>query len=166
MKKILIALDYNPSAQKIAETGYALAKSMNARVILLHVVSDAAYYSSLNYSPIMGFDSFSNLDILQTDIVEELKKGAQEYLDKSKQHLGDETIQTVIKDGDFGKSILDAATEMNVDIIVMGTHSQRGLDKILMGSVAEKVLHHSSIPLFICLLYTSDAADDLTRVDL
>jgi len=118
-------------------------------VILLHVVSDAAYYSSLNYSPIMGFDSFSNLDILQTDIVEELKKGAQEYLDKSKQHLGDETIQTVIKDGDFGKSILDAATEMNVDIIVMGTHSQRGLDKILMGSVAEKVLHHSSIPLFI-----------------
>jgi len=31
MKKILIALDYNPSAQKIAETGYALAKSMNAR---------------------------------------------------------------------------------------------------------------------------------------
>lgn len=149
MKKILIALDYNPSAQKIAETGYALAKSMNARVILLHVVSDAAYYSSLNYSPIMGFDSFSNLDILQTDIVEELKKGAQEYLDKSKQHLGDETIQTVIKDGDFGKSILDAATEMNVDIIVMGTHSQHGLDKILMGSVAEKVLHHSSIPLFI-----------------
>jgi nucleotide-binding universal stress UspA family protein len=149
MKKILIALDYNPSAQKIAETGYALAKSMNARVILLHVVSDAAYYSSLNYSPIMGFDSFSNLDILQTDIVEELKKGAQEYLDKSKQHLGDETIQTVIKDGDFGKSILDTATEMNVDIIVMGTHSQRGLDKILMGSVAEKVLHHSSIPLFI-----------------
>ena len=149
MKKTLIALDYNPSAQKIAETGYALAKSMNARVILLHVVSDAAYYSSLNYSPIMGFDSFSNLDILQTDIVEELKKGAQEYLDKSKQHLGDETIQTVIKDGDFGKSILDAATEMNVDIIVMGTHSQRGLDKILMGSVAEKVLHHSSIPLFI-----------------
>jgi nucleotide-binding universal stress UspA family protein len=149
MKKILIALDYNPSAQKIAETGYALAKSMNALVILLHVVSDAAYYSSLNYSPIMGFDSFSNLDILQTDIVEELKKGAQEYLDKSKQHLGDETIQTVIKDGDFGKSILDAATEMNVDIIVMGTHSQRGLDKILMGSVAGKVLHHSSIPLFI-----------------
>lgn len=149
MKKILIALDYDPSAQKIAEDGYALAKSMNAQVVLLHAVSDVAYYSSLNYSPIMGFDSFSNLDIIQTDIVEVLKKAAQEYLDKSKQHLGDETIKTVIKDGDFGDSILDAATEMNVDIIVMGTHRRRGLDKILMGSVAEKVLHHSSIPLFI-----------------
>jgi nucleotide-binding universal stress UspA family protein len=149
MKKILIALDYDPVAQIIAETGYALAKSMNAQVILLHVVSDAAYYSSLNYSPIMGFDSFSNLDIIQTDAVEELKKAAQEYLNKSKQHLGDKTIDTVVKDGDFGESILDAAKEMNVDIIVMGSHSRRGLDKILMGSVAEKVLRHSSIPLFI-----------------
>ena len=149
MKKILIALDYDPSAQKIDETGYAFAKSMNAQLILLHITSDPAYYSSLNYSPIMGFDSFSNLDIIQTDTTEVLKKAAQEYLDKSKQHLGDKSIQTVVKDGDFGQSILDTATEMNVDVIVMGTHSRRGLDKILMGSVAEKVLHKSSIPLFI-----------------
>lgn len=149
MKKVLIALDFDPSAQKIAETGYELAKSMNAQVILLHVVADATYYSSLNYSPIMGFDSFSNLDIVQTDAVTGLKEAAQNYLDKSKHYLGDETIQTIIKDGDFGEGILEAATEMNADIIVMGTHSRSGLDKILMGSVAEKVLHKSSIPLFI-----------------
>lgn len=149
MKKILIALDYNPSAQKIAETGYAFAKSMNAQVILLHITSDAAYYSLPNYSPIMGFNSFNNLDIIQTDIIEVLKKAAQEYLDKSKQHLGDESIQTIVKDGDFGQSILDTATEINADVIVMGTQSRHGLDKILMGSVAEKVLHKSSIPLFI-----------------
>ena len=60
MKKVLIALDFDPVAQKIAESGYALAKSMNAKVVLLHVVSDAAYYSSLNYSPMMGFDSFES----------------------------------------------------------------------------------------------------------
>jgi nucleotide-binding universal stress UspA family protein len=149
MKKILIALDYDPSAQKIAEEGYALAKSMNARAILLHVVSDAAYYSSLNYPAIMGFDSFNNLDMVQPGIIVELMKTAQEYLDKSKKHLDDEAIDTVVKDGDFGNSILDTAKEMNVDVIVMGTHSRRGLDKILMGSVAEKVLHHSHIPLFI-----------------
>ncbi|MEO9021360.1 MAG: universal stress protein [Ginsengibacter sp.] len=149
MKKVLIALDFDPSAQKIAETGYELAKSMNAQVILLHVVADATYYSSLNYSPIMGFDSFSNLDIVQTDAVTGLKEAAQNYLDKSKHYLGDDTIQTVVKDGDFGDGILEASTEINADIIVMGTHSRSGLDKILMGSVAEKVLHRSLIPLFI-----------------
>ena len=63
--------------------------------------------------------------------------------------MGDETIQTVIKDSDFGQSILDTATEMNVDVIVLGTQVRYGLDKILMGSVAQKVLHKSSIPLFI-----------------
>ena len=67
MKKILIALDYDPTAQKVAETGHKLAKAMNARTILLHVISDATYYSSLNYSPIMGFGGFSNADTIQTD---------------------------------------------------------------------------------------------------
>lgn len=59
MAKVLIALDYNPSAQKVAEAGFNLAKAMNAQTILLHVTSDATYYSSLNYSPIMGFGAFS-----------------------------------------------------------------------------------------------------------
>jgi nucleotide-binding universal stress UspA family protein len=149
MKKILIALDYNPTAQKVAETGHKLAKAMKARTILLHVISDATYYSSLNYSPIMGFGGVSSVDTVQTDTAEDLKKVAQNYLDNSKQHLGDEKIQTVVKNGVFGETILNTATELNVDIIVMGTHSRRGLEKILMGSVAENVFHHSLIPVFI-----------------
>jgi nucleotide-binding universal stress UspA family protein len=149
MKKILIALDYNPSAQKVAETGYALAKATNAKTILLHVISDVTYYSSINYSPIMGFGGFSSGDTVQTDTIEEIEKAAQTYLDKSKQHLGDEGIQTVVRNGDYGETILKTAEELHVDIIVMGSHSRRGLEKILVGSVAEKVLQHSLIPVFI-----------------
>jgi hypothetical protein len=40
MKKVLIAIDYNPGVQKVAEAGHALAKSLSAGTILLHVVSD------------------------------------------------------------------------------------------------------------------------------
>ena len=149
MKKILIAIDYNPTAQNIAETGYSLAKSMNAEVALLHVVADYTYYSSLDYSPIMGFDSFSNLGMLQTNTVTELQNAAQDYLAKTKQHLGDPMIQSIVKDGDSGDAIIETANDINADVIVMGTHSRRGLDKILMGSVAEKVLRRSTIPLFI-----------------
>ncbi len=149
MKKILIAIDYNPTAQNIAQTGYSLAKSMNAEVTVLHVVADYTYYSSLDYSPILGFDSFSNLGMIQTNTVTELQNAAADYLQKIKSFLGDDAIQTMIKDGDSGDSILDAAKETNADIIVMGSHSRHGLDKILMGSVAEKVLRNSHIPLFI-----------------
>lgn len=149
MKNILVALDYSRTAQRVAETGYNLAKAMNARTILLHVVSDYTYYSSLKYSPIFGFDAFSNLNIIQTDADEQLKIASYKYLDKLKHHLGDEAIQTVVKNGECGETILSAATESNADIVVMGTHSRRGFEKLLLGSIAETVLRNSMIPLFI-----------------
>lgn len=149
MKKILIAIDYDPTAQNIAETGFELAKSMNAEVTLLHVVADYTYYSSLDYSPIMGFDSFSNLGVVQTSTVVDLQNAAQEYLDKTKKFLGDDSIKTIIKEGDSGEAIIETAKELNADIIVMGSHGRRGLEKMLMGSVAENVLRRSHVPLFI-----------------
>lgn len=147
MKKILIALDYAPTAQRVAETGYLLAKSMNAEVTLLHVVTERLYYSATVTSPMMGFDNYMLTDLLQSD--EATKKAAQQFLEKSKKHLRDEAIQTLIVEGNVADSILEVAKDKHIDIIVMGSHSQRWLEKILMGSVTEKVLHHNAYPLFI-----------------
>jgi nucleotide-binding universal stress UspA family protein len=149
MKKVLIALDYDPTAQKIAEAGFALAKSITAEVILLHVIADPVYYSSTAYSPIMGFTGFTDIDPLQQDHIESMKKAARHFLDESKKHLGDEKISTVVTDGDFAESILATAKETGADIIVMGSHSRRWLEAVLMGSITEKVLHETTIPLFI-----------------
>jgi nucleotide-binding universal stress UspA family protein len=149
MKKVLIALDYNPTAQKVAETGYLLSKTMGAEVILLHVITDPVFYTSMDYSPIMGLNNYMDMNPLRLDSIEGLKMASQYFLDKSKQHLDDETIQTVVKEGDFAETILNTAKEMNADIIVMGSHSQKWLENIIMGSVTEKVLNHTSIPLFI-----------------
>jgi nucleotide-binding universal stress UspA family protein len=142
-------LDYDPTAQKVAEAGASLAKSMNAEVIMLHVISDPVYYSSGEYSPIMGFTGFMEMGPVQSINNDMLKNASLQYLNKSKQHLGDETIQTLVKEGDFAESILDTAKEINADIIVMGSHSRKWLENIIMGSVTEKVLNHTSIPLFI-----------------
>ena len=149
MKKVLIALDYDPTAQKIAETGFSLAKSMEAEVVLLHVISDPVYYSSTEYSPIMGFSDYMGVSQLQLDSIEGLKNASQHFLDKTKHHLGDESIQTLVREGDFAESILKAAKECHADIIVIGSHSQKWLEKIVMGSVTEKVLNLTTIPLFI-----------------
>ena len=149
MKKILIALDYNPSAQKIAEAGYDLAKSMNAEVVLLHVMAEAIYYPAYEYSPIMGFNNFIGPEVLPQTTADELKKNAAEFLEKSKELLQDTSIQTIIKEGEVPKTIIETATETGAAIIVLGSHSRHGLDKILTGSIAEKVLHHSALPLFI-----------------
>jgi len=148
-KKVLIALDYDPTAQKVAETGFSMAKAMDAEVILLHVISDPVYYASTEYSPIMGYSGYMDMEPLVLNNIEGLKKASLHFLDKTKQHLGDKTIRMLVDEGDFADSILASAKSEHVDLIVMGSHSHRWLDEILMGNVTERVLHHTSIPLFI-----------------
>ncbi len=126
-----------------------MAKSMNAEVALLHVITDPVFYSSAAYSPIMGFNGYMDMSPVLLDSVEGLKNASLQYLDKSKEHLGDSSIQTFVKEGDFAESILETAKELNADIIVVGSHSRKWLENIVMGSVTEKVLHHTTIPLLI-----------------
>jgi nucleotide-binding universal stress UspA family protein len=149
MKKVLIALDYNPTAQEVAEVGFSFAQEMKAEVILLHVISDLSYYSSVEYSPIMGFTGYMDLGPLIPDSTDGLKLASQHFLDKSKHHLGNKNIQTMIREGDFAEAILQAAKDSKADVIVMGSHSRKWLENILLGSVTEKVLHNTKIPLFI-----------------
>jgi len=149
MKKVLIALDYDPTAKKVAEVGFDFAKTMGAEVVLLHVISDPVYYSSTDYSPIMGFTGYLNPDPLQLNTLEMLKSASLNYLDKTRIHLGDKTIQTVVEEGDFAESILKTAKKLHVDMIILGSHSQKWLENIVMGSVTEEVLRQSTIPLFI-----------------
>ena len=106
MKKVLIALDYNPTAQKVAEVGFSMAKSMNAEVTLLHVITDPVFYSTSGYSPIMGYNGFEDLGPIQLESIDGLKNASLQYLDKSREHLGDKSIQTIVKEGDFADAIL------------------------------------------------------------
>jgi nucleotide-binding universal stress UspA family protein len=149
MKKILIALDYDPTAQKVAETGFSLAKSLNAEVILLHVIKDSATYDTPGHSPIMGYTGYIDVGPTVLQSAEGLKNASLDYLEKTKQFLGDKTIQTLVKEGNFAKTILKSAEEVKADIIVLGSHSQKWLENILVGSVTENVINASTIPLLI-----------------
>lgn len=150
MKKVMIALDYDPTSQKVAETGFMMARSMHAEVILLHVISEPTYYATAEYSPIMGLnDPIGSLGLVNLQSFEEVQKVSHQFLEKMRKHLGDDSIQTLVADGDFADSILQTAKEIHADVIVMGSHSRKWLEAILMGSVAEKVLHQTTVPLFI-----------------
>lgn len=149
VKKILIALDYARSAQEVAEMGYSIAKSMNAEVILLHVMADVAYYSTPGYMPIIGFSNFNHSDFLEMIDVEGLRNAGLHFMDRMKDHLGDATIQSLLEEGDVAETVIRTATELNADIIVIGSRSRNWLEKVFIGSTAVKVLDHSTIPLLI-----------------
>lgn len=145
MKSVLIALDYDPTSQKIAESGYTMAKSMDAEVTLLHVMVSPAIYAT----------AFSNMGAWQSEAVDTMEAiktiqtTSNNFLKKAKQHLADDSIQILQKEGDFAQVILEVANEMKADCIVMGSHSQKWLENIVMGSVTQEVLRKTNIPLFI-----------------
>jgi nucleotide-binding universal stress UspA family protein len=149
MKKILIALDYDTTAQKVAEIGFSLGQNQQAEITLLHVTVNPSYYASSVYNPVMGFGGFTNLDLLAPDMIDALKKTSLHFLEKTKLHLGDDKINILVKEGSTAELILETAKELNADIIVIGSHSKSWLENTLMGSVTEHVLHHAAIPLFI-----------------
>jgi nucleotide-binding universal stress UspA family protein len=149
MKKVLIALDYNPTAQKVAETGYTLAKALKAEVTLLHVITDPVFYTTTDFSPIMGYNGFVDVTPTVLDSIDGLKEASLQYLDKTRQHLGDEKIDTTVVEGDIAEAILDTAEKLHADVIVLGSHSQKWLENILMGSATKEVLNQSKVPLFI-----------------
>jgi nucleotide-binding universal stress UspA family protein len=149
MKKILIALDYDPTAQKVAEKGFSLAKSLKAEVTLLHIMKDPGFYTTPGFDPILGYSGYVDVSPTVLQSKDGLKNASQKYLDKIRKHLGDDTIQTLVKEGDYAKTIVESAEDLHSDIIVIGSHSQKWLENVLMGSVTESVMNQSSIPLFI-----------------
>jgi len=142
IKKVLIAMDYDETSQRVAEQGFSMAQAMNAEVILLHVVFEQPIYYS-------GYTFMPELPELRVDITGSLEESTQKFLAKTKKHLGDDTIQTVVVFGEIAASILSTAKELHADIIVIGTHSRKWLENILMGSQAADVLKKTTLPLYI-----------------
>lgn len=149
MKKILIALDYDPSAQMVADYGFAIAKAMGAEAILLHIVKDPALYSSNEQATILGFAGNLYTVPVRFDNVTELKKIAMHFLEKAKRPHNDASIICLVKEGPTAETILVTAKEEHADIIVLGAHTQTWLENKILGSVMDNVLHHSAIPLFV-----------------
>ncbi len=150
MKKVLIALDYNLNSQQVAEGGYEFAKSMRAKVILLHVLATSGYNSLLEYSPLVGFSGFRDIDYLQVVDVGELQKATKFFLEDSKNQIGDSRIQTMLAEGeDYAESIVKASTELKVDFIVMGKQGPNHIDKYDKGNVTVQVLENSELPVMV-----------------
>ena len=78
-----------------------------------------------------------------------MRKSSYIVLEKSKHHLGDANIKTLVVEGDAAESIIATAKEMKADLVIMGSHSKQWLEKILMGSVAEEVLHENAFPVLV-----------------
>lgn len=161
-KKVLIALDYDQSALKVAQAGHALAKSMGAETVLIHVIADMLYYFLTEYSPVSGIESFYSGNETQNESTDVLKNASFRFLEKTKLQLGDESIQTLVCEGDFADSILKMAHDLDADLIVIGSNSNNWSGDVTIGSVIEKMLYQTNVPLFIIPTKIFDQTDSIS----
>lgn len=145
MKKILIPIDYHPSSEKVAEIGFELAQNMNAKVCLIHVIQDLQLYhmSHPGFSAYGGYQMIRNIHSLA-----EAQAVAEKILEKKTKGMNIDSCIHVAK-GLPALSILTHAKDWEADLIVIGTHSQNIIEKILMGSVAKEVLSKAHIPVYM-----------------
>ena len=150
IQHMLIPLDGTPLAEQILEPALTLGKAMNADYTLLRVVTPV-YPVTLPAEPaIFGSVATDIMDRVEK-MHTELRKEATEYLDKIAQRLRSENLKVhtrVVVEEQPGVAILDSA-KAPVDMIAIETHGRGGLSRLLLGSVADKVIRGSKLPILV-----------------
>lgn len=140
MNHLLVALDYAGCAVEVAEVASELASKLGATVTLLYVVSlpEGVGATVHLHGALEGSTASEALD---TDARHALAYLSQAFVERGVHP------RIVLRHGDVAKRILEAAAEQSADLIVTGTHGRSGISRMVLGSVAEKVIRHSAVPV-------------------
>ena len=143
VKKILLAIDKSGYKDKATAYAIMLARSLGAEITVIHVIGKSSMGATAD---VLGYYRGGKLKAYQ----EALKKDAERLLDRVVQtgeNEGVEIRQQVLVDSSVKKAILDYAKNHKIDLIVIGTKGMTGIEKFLMGSVANDVIAHAHCPV-------------------
>jgi nucleotide-binding universal stress UspA family protein len=134
-KHILVPTDFEPASSQAMEIAASLARVFEGKVTLLHV---------------WEIPDYPNLDfMLDSGPIARAEEAAVRRLAEALEILKTlaPSAAAKLKTGPAGRGILDVIEELAPDLVVMGTHARRGLEHALLGSVAEKVVRLSDVPV-------------------
>jgi len=137
IKNILCAVDFSEMSPKVASYAHTLAKSLEASVHVVFVASGFERHGGFDV-PVSSFQEI--IDKVMADAEKKMNSFIQE-------HLGTVNARGKILKGYADEEILKYAGQENIDLIIMGTHGRKGADRLFMGSIAEKVVKSSKIPV-------------------
>ena len=138
-KKILVPLDGSALAEAVLPHAQALAKAEDAEIVLLSV-------------PVVpSLEFLARTPGLATQVIEDAEIETEVYLVKEENKLAEEGIKVkhIMREGPIPEMILKIADEVHADVIAMSTHGRTGVQRWLMGSVADRVVHYSHIPVML-----------------
>ena len=137
MKRIVCPTDFSESAVAAERQAADLARALGAEVVLLHVASEAMVWREGLTTPALR------------SVFEAQRAWAADTLAARARALAAEgaSARSIVRVGVAWEEILRVATEERADLIVMGTQGRTGLERFMMGSVAERVLRRATCPV-------------------
>jgi nucleotide-binding universal stress UspA family protein len=140
-KRILVPVDGSSAALRALDKAISLAQAFGGKLLLVNVI-DAYPFVGIGADYAFG----------QNEYMAAATASANQLLARAEAAVADagQTCERRVIEGHvIYEGILDAAREFDVDLIVMGSHGRLGLEKLLLGSTAQRVLSHTSLPVLI-----------------
>ena len=136
LKKILCPVDHSECSYLALKYAISLALKDEAKLYLMHVI-DSRLYDTEIYK--FGPHKLNEIDVskIRADLMKSLPEGTTDVLE----------VETIVVNGVPFNEIINAATEINVDLIVIGTHGRTGISHVMLGSVAEKIVRKAPCPV-------------------
>jgi len=140
-KNILVPVDGSPTSQQAVSRAVALARAFDGTVTAIYVIDPYPFTG-------VGADfSYGQAQYLEAATAEahDAIRAARAAIEAA----GVKVDTRVVEAHAPWRGILETATELGSDIVVMGSHGRRGLEKLVLGSVAQRVLSHAHIPVMV-----------------
>ena len=138
-RQILIATDGSETANEAADFGLEMVGCSGAKVYVIYVIETTPYRS-------VPLDQIWSKEVLEE--VEKAGYEATSYVEKIAKAAGMEIESRVLK-GDPAEKIVSFAEDNNIDMIIIGSLGKGGYERLVMGSVSEKVVRHAKVPVLV-----------------
>ena len=137
IKKILCAVDLSDHSKFVADYATLLARQLDADVTVLYAAPSLSQYVGFHVPP-------SSIENFVGEIVSGAEKSMEAFVEENFKGI---KAEGKIISGYASQEILNFAIGNDIDLIVMGTHGRTGIDRMLFGSVAEKVVKGAPMPV-------------------
>jgi nucleotide-binding universal stress UspA family protein len=138
VERILVAVDLGETTEATCAAAVELARAYGAELVFFHVYDASNFEELQREAPSLFLDQ----------VLENLRMQIRSLLGRLEEVPARFRVE-VVPDGPVVQAILDAAERYGADLIVMGTHGRRGLQRVLLGSVAEGVLRRATVPVVV-----------------
>jgi nucleotide-binding universal stress UspA family protein len=145
IRHIIVPVDFHRHTDDLADFATGIAKKLDAKITFVHVVGNAEYHADM--SPAAG-------KVVTEELCRYAEKKMSQLLEANKSACPG--CSGTVMTGEAADSIVEFARENEADLIIMGTHGAQGIEKILLGSVAERVLKRAHCPTLIFNPYKGD----------